>query len=277
MAAFSSSEISICPSPSPPNPAPSRPACRFSSAPSGAGSFSRRKNSSWFPLMSWYSCGFCRWSSASMGWRICGLPWTIARIAWNWGFSRRKSRIPAPSPPPPPPIPPGMPSGNRFSGWVLGPGPPGTAGDAAAGAAGAAPPTGAAAAAGAAAAGGTRFSGIPVNRYSTARSGLLNAARSALTHISRSNPIAIMLLMVSWSAVPVTSEASEAGGVAPSPPPLAGGASELGAGAAGVAGVVAGIAAGVSGVAATGAGAGLGAGGGGGGAGVDSTGGVYAE
>ena len=47
-----------------------------------------------------------------------------------------------------------------------------------------------------------------MRRYSTARSGLLNAARSALTHASRSNPIDIMLLIVSCSAAPVTSELS---------------------------------------------------------------------
>ena len=103
------------------------------------------------------------------------------------------------------------------------------------------------------AAGGTGAarSGIPVNRYSTARSGLLNAARSAATHMSRSKPMAIMLPIVSSSALPLTREdAPEAVGV---------GAPASGAGAAaGGTGVVSGAGVGVGGGA---AGAGTGTGG----------------
>lgn len=135
----------------------------------------------------------------------------------------------------------------------MGPGPP----DDATEVAGAAEPAVGAAAAGAA--GGMTFSGMPVRRYSTARSGLLNAARSALTHASRSNPIDIMLLMVSCSAAPVTSELS---GV----PAGAAAAEGVAAGVSGVA--AAGASGAASGAGAGAAAAGLGAGGGGAGLGA---------
>mmetsp|Transcript_38708 Transcript_38708/g.62024 ORF Transcript_38708/g.62024 Transcript_38708/m.62024 type:complete len:277 (-) Transcript_38708:75-905(-) len=189
----------------------------------------------------------------------------MARMAWNCGLSRRKSRMPPPPSPPAPRAP--KPSGKRFRGWVLGPPGPGAAPVAAAalGAGGGgimlakpAPALMPAAAGAGAGARGSALSGIPVSRYSTARSGLLNAARSALTHISRSNPIAIMFAMVSSNADPDTRVDALASGLGAVAAASAGRAA-TGAGAAGVAEVAGGAIAGVTGVAGTGAGGGLGA------------------
>jgi len=102
------------------------------------------------------------------------------------------------------------------------------------------------------------------NRYSTARSGLLNAARSARRHCSRSKPISIMFCMVASSAGPTTKSDVAPGVAGPgSAGAAAGTAAGSGAGAVGSAGaavVGAGAVEAAAGAAGAGAGAGVAAG-----------------
>mmetsp|Transcript_19034 Transcript_19034/g.62041 ORF Transcript_19034/g.62041 Transcript_19034/m.62041 type:complete len:258 (+) Transcript_19034:700-1473(+) len=186
--------------PPPPAPAGMPIACSVASACSSSGSLISRRNSCWLLLICSSSCGFCLPSSWSIGWRTPGLACTMPRSAWNCGLLRRKSRLEAP----PSPAAAGAGCWKRLKGWELGPA-GGPAAAAAAGGAGAAPPPvagGAPPAVGGAAAGagGSAPSGMPVIKYSTARSGLLNAARRAFTTCSRSKPISMMdeMVLSSW-------------------------------------------------------------------------------
>mmetsp|Transcript_8204 Transcript_8204/g.16903 ORF Transcript_8204/g.16903 Transcript_8204/m.16903 type:complete len:251 (-) Transcript_8204:342-1094(-) len=166
--------------------------------PSGGGSLISRKNSSWLLLISSSSCGLALPSSCNMGCKICGCACTMPRSAWNCWLLRRKLR--GPSAAAAPAAPPAGCGANMLRGCVFGP--PGAAAAAAAGVPTAGAP---ACAAGGAAAGGASSSGMPVMRYSTARSGLLKAARIARTTCSRSKPISMIPVIVTSSSAPATS------------------------------------------------------------------------
>ena len=126
----------------------------------------------------------------------------------------------------------GIPSGNKFNAF------PPKAADA----------SGASAAGAAAAGGACDVSGIPVRRYSTALSGLLNAARIAFMTCSRSNPMVMICVTAASNSAPETS---------PESPPAAAGTAVAAAGVGALdSGVAAATGAAASGAAAAGVGVG---------------------
>jgi len=154
--------------PPPPAPVPSSrdPTCPVGTALAGvppppgvAGSFSMRTNASWFCDMSCRRAGLVCPICCRTAFNSCGFCWITCRICWNCGCERRNANGSSSEPPP------DVGSVGSFSA----PEPGGSSNNCA---------------------------GMPVRRYSTARSGLLKLARKACSTCSLSYPISIIFCSI---------------------------------------------------------------------------------
>mmetsp|Transcript_15772 Transcript_15772/g.42395 ORF Transcript_15772/g.42395 Transcript_15772/m.42395 type:complete len:233 (+) Transcript_15772:808-1506(+) len=181
-------------------------------------------NSCWWSLMSWRICGLFCPISCNRGCSSCGFCWMRATICMNWGCWRRAPSGDWSAPPPPvgaPPSPPPPMTLRRLkSGAGSPPSPPAPASPAPA----SSPPASPSAAAISASADAP--SGIPVIRYSTARSALPKAALSAASTCERSKPMSHNCVIVSSEGPPSIA------GSAPRSAGRGGGAAAAAAGAA---------------------------------------------